>query len=380
MNSKENFPAKPLHVKTGPPDEGQSSRKVIDTLVNIKNLVLKNWLLILICAAIGGLGGWAYDEANFKPPQYSAVIVFNQETGADMSGGLSDLASSFGLAGLGGSTNSNIFAGENFFALFKSKTLMNRALFQTVTTPSGQKQRLANYYIERGGILRDEWKDSEEMQEFRFTSTHPDSMTVKESEAMGTVRTRITSNLALGQPNRRSSFIEFKCSTDNDTLSKVLAETWLQTVSDFYKENKVQKTMEILRISERKRDSLERALNRTEYQLARRLDQNQQIVVQEGKIAENRLSRNSGLLAGMYTGAIANVEAIRNSLIRETPLVTIIEKPTFPLEVITYPYGRAIKAGIVIGLVIALLIVFLGNVYRSVMNKPAGTDAVKSNV
>lgn len=374
MNSKETTPPRLVQVKTGPPDEGFSAQKLVDTIINVKNQLLKNWYVVLICGIIGGLGGWAYDEANYKPPQYSAAIIFNQETGADMSGGLNDLASTFGLGGMSGG-NTSIFAGENFFALFKSKTLMNRMLFQRVTKSDGKKDLLANYYIERGGVLRDEWKDSEKLQKFRFTTSNPDSISVAESQALGTVRTRITNNLALGQPNRKSSFIEFKVSCDSDTLSKVLAETWLQTIADFYKENKIQKTLEILRISERKRDSLEAALYKTEYRLARQVDQNQQIVVATGKIAENRLSRNTGLLSGMYTSAVANVEAVRSSLIRETPLVTIIEKPTFPLDVIVYPYGRAIKGGIVIGLLVSLVLIFLGNVYRSVMNSTSTPSA-----
>lgn len=369
MNSKETTPPRPVQVKTGPPEEGFSAQKVIDTVVLVKNQLLKNWYVILICGIIGGLGGWAYDEANYKPPQYSATIIFNQETGADMSGGLNDLASTFGFGGMAGGGNTSIFAGENFFALFKSKTLMNRMLFQKVTNSRGEKDLLANYYIERGGILRDEWKDTDTLQTFRFTTANPDSISVYESQALGTVRNRITGNLLLGQPNRKSSFIEFKVSCDSDTLSKVLAETWLQTITDFYKENKIQKTLEILRISERKRDSLEAALNRTEFRLAKQMDQNQQIVVATGKIAENRLSRNTGLLSGMYTSSVANVEAVRSSLIRETPLVTIIEKPTFPLDVFSYPYGRAIKGGIVIGMLVSLVLIFLGNVYRNVMSK-----------
>jgi hypothetical protein len=374
MNSKETTPPRPVQVKTGPPEEGFSAQKLVNTLQNIRRQLVKNWYVILICGVVGGLGGWAYDEANFEPPQYSAALMFNQETGADMSGGLTDLASTFGFGGMSG-PNSSIFAGENFFALFKSKTLMNRMLFNKVTKSDGTKDVLANYYIERSGLLRDEWKDSEKLQKFRFPAINPDSLSVEQSQALGTVRSRITNNLALGQPNRRSSFIEFKVSCDNDTLAKVLAETWLQTIADFYKENKIQKTLEILRMSERKRDSLEAVLNKTEFRLARQMDQNQQIVVATGKIAETRLSRSTGILSGMYTSAVANVEAVRNSLIRETPLLTVIERPTFPLDVITYPYGRAIKAGVVIGLLIALIIIFLGNVYRSVMNKPANPSA-----
>src|SRR5687768_18587052 len=69
------------------------------------------WWLLLLAACIGGVLGFMYYK--LQPPRYEAVCTFILEEKDNALGGISGLASQFGLdmGSMGG--GGNIFAGDN---------------------------------------------------------------------------------------------------------------------------------------------------------------------------------------------------------------------------------------------------------------------------
>lgn len=362
-------PAQPENGSQTLPEEQMSPKDILKKFGQGKELFKKYWKLILLCVILGGVLGWVYDKYNYKPTRYMGFLTFNLETGQGQNdmGGISDLASAFGLGGGAQAGAGGLFFGENFILLVKSRTMLEKALMKEVTI-KGKKYILANYYIEKSGILADEWKGNEKLQKLRFTQKPRNQFSTQESVAMMAVVKKIDEETSFSKQSPKSTFTTLKCNTEDELLSKVWLETLIATISDYYTTVSTKKTQEVLKVAKRRVDSLASALSGNDSRLARFADQNQQVVAQQARVAENRLTRNTSLLASMYFEAVRSLESIRMSLVKETPLLTIIDEPVLPLMTEVYEEGKNIKAGILIGLVVSIVIIFLRKTYQDIMN------------
>jgi len=352
-------------VQSTPSSTAISIRNILRRTKNIGRTLLKKWLLILIATLVGGGIGWFLDEQNYEPPQYLARYMFNLETQSG-GGNMNDFASFLNMGG--GAADNGLFSGENFYILFQSRPLVEKALLRKMTV-RGHHVLLANYYILTSGIRTEEWKESKVYKNFLFDPNKPRSLyTRREVSALNQLREKVKSKVALGQPNKKSSFIEFGIGTPSESLSMLLSESMMEAVKEFYQTNKTRKTLEVLDLARKRRDSLRAALYSNESQMARYLDQNAGLIVAAPQVQQQRLSRNATLAGSMYTDALRNVESIQASLIRETPLVTIIDSPVLPLSVEFYP-GRSKKFGLFLGAFLGIAFVLLRRTYLDIMKE-----------
>lgn len=353
-------------VKPIPPDQ-ISPKAVILKVFELGRTLRRYWKLIAGLVLIGGIGGFAYDFTNKKKPTYTADIVFNLGGGSSSSGfgDMGALAGMFGLSG--GAPDANIFVGENFLYYAISRPIMEKALMKEKQL-MGRKDLLVNHYIQYSGIRDEDWEDMDSLRAYRFNPKDPRTFTKKESSIMGMIYARLQGETSVFQPDRKSSFMTLRAGTQSELLSKLWAETLLETIEEDYRVKQSKKTMEMYTLLRYRADSLARRLNRTETDLARYMDQNQQVVVAEGHIMETKLSRNSTFLQGQYVAALQAVENLRLNMIKEAPLFTIIEPVVLPLEIeIHKTYG--LQIGIVLALLISILIVFFRETYRSIMRQ-----------
>ncbi|RYZ44363.1 MAG: hypothetical protein EOP49_27280 [Sphingobacteriales bacterium] len=86
----------------------------------------------------------------------------------------------------------------------------------------------------------------------------------------------------------------------------------------------------------------------------------------EGQLQQSKLTRNSSFLQQLYYGAVQSVDNLKLSLIKEAPLFTIVEPVSLPLFKETHePF--ALQAGIVMGLILGLIFIFLRQTFHSIM-------------
>src|SRR6185312_11936069 len=93
--------------------------------------LLKKWYFLVLAIIVGA--GLGYLRLMTKPPVYSANISFVLSTEARPNAGMVNLASQLGFDGIT-SNPDNIFSGDNIIELFKSRTLIGRALVSEVDT------------------------------------------------------------------------------------------------------------------------------------------------------------------------------------------------------------------------------------------------------
>lgn len=356
-----------LVTRSLPPDQ-ISPKAVVLRILGIKNVFRRNWKLLLLLTVLGGVIGYVYDITHQKKPVYSAFITFNLGGGGsnNIGGDLGSLAGAFGLSQ--GAADANIFTGDNFIIYAMSRSVIEKTLMK-MDTINGKDTLLANYYIRHSGIRDKEWENSDTLRAFAFTPGRKLSEFTKlEQEAMSQIYARIKSEMGVTQPERKSSFMELRCGMEDEKLAASLLTTHLETIEDDYKRKQTKKSREMYDLLNSRADSLLRVLTGTENRLAQYSDQNQQIVVAQGRLTETKLARNSTFLTQLYFAALGQADNMRLSMIREAPLFNIIDPVAFPLyrEVKT-PVGMRI--GIAIGLLLSVIAIFIRETYRSIMRE-----------
>ena len=185
----------------------------------------------------------------------------------------------------------------------------------------------------------------------------------KDKNILNTIYNYLNGKTSIDIENPKSSFQTLTVETRNDTLSYVWSKLYLKTVTDYYIANKTKKSKELLVIMEKRVDSLRSALYYTQGKLANYNDQNQQIIYQRARIIADRLQMNSSQLQSMYFEAVRNYDNLKFSLIKESPLFTIITDPELPLPFEPYRWGRVTIIGLLLGFFLSCFYLYLKQIY-----------------
>jgi len=341
-----------------------SFKKVLFSLFSIIPFIRKNYIIILVGSLVGLISGLYLEIYKNNNIFYKSDIVFimDSEVGAS-SGALSDLASSFGLsANFGG--NNALFSGENFKELLKTKAIFRRALLKKVIW-NGKQEIFANLFLKKSRIEEFEWSNlPQDFYIHRFKSSELKDLDVQDRNVLDMIYLHLKEKTFLVAENQKSSFLKLSVETRNDTLSYVWSKLYLKTVTDFYIDTKTKKSKELLVIMSSRVDSLRSALYFTQGKLANFQDQNQQIIFQKAKVISERLQMNSTQLQGMYLESVRNLDNLKFSLIKESPLLNIISDTELPLSPTPKSKGTITFLGTLIGFFFSCIIVYLIKLYK----------------
>ena len=341
-----------------------SFKKVLFSLFSIIPFIRKNYRVILIGSLVGLFSGLYIELYKNNNIFYKSDIVFIMDSENGASGGaLSDLASSFGLsANFGG--NNALFSGENFRELLKTKAIFRRALLKKVIW-NGKQEIFANIFLKKSRIEEFEWSNlPQDFYIHRFKSSELKDLDVQDRNILDMIYLHLKEKTSLVSENQKSSFLKLSVETRNDTLSYVWSKLYLKTVTDFYIDTKTKKSKELLVIMSSRVDSLRSALYFTQGKLANFQDQNQQIIFQKAKVISERLQMNSTQLQSMYLESVRNLDNLKFSLIKESPLLNIISDTELPLSPTPKSKGTITFLGTLLGFFFSCIIVYLIKLYK----------------
>jgi uncharacterized protein involved in exopolysaccharide biosynthesis len=114
---------------------------------------------------------------------------------------------------------------------------------------------------------------------------------------------------------------------------------------------------------------LRSALYYTQGKLANYQDQNQQIIFQQARIIADRLQMNSTQLQAMYLESVRNLDNLKFSLIKESPLLNIISDTELPLTLAPKSKGTITLLGAILGFFFSCGVVYLINLYKEFISK-----------
>ncbi|MCW3115988.1 MAG: lipopolysaccharide biosynthesis protein [Chitinophagaceae bacterium] len=346
-----------------------SLRELILKLIGWWHYLLSNWKIIFVAGIIGGVIG--YTHAYFKKPIYKAELSFalqDEKSGGGLSSALG-LASQFGID-LGGGSAGGEFSGDNLLELMKSRSMIEKAMLTPVSI-NGKTETLAELYI-TFNKLREGWKNKPELKNMHFLPDADRSkFTLKQDSILGVFHNLlITNNLTVDKLDKKLSIISLKVSTTNELFSKYFIEELTKVVSDFYVETKTEKSIKNVSILQRQTDSVRRALNSAISGVAESIDVNpnanpsRQTLHVPSQRRQVDVQANTIILGEL----VKNLEIAKMSLLQETPLIQVIDRPILPLEDERAGKLKGIIIGGLFGASLISIMLFLRKNFKNIMS------------
>jgi hypothetical protein len=291
-------------------------------LSRYKSVITSRWKKIAIIAIISGLAGVIH--AWITPKVYVAEINFAIEDKSAAGGGMySAIASQFGVdLGKGGE---GAFKGDNILELYKSKSMVDRALLSSYSF-NGSPQLLIDRYIEINEIKLDK-KEFDYSKPITAFNRGEDSLLQLISNDF------INNKLEWDKVDKKLAFIKYRFRSTDEMFAKVFLERLTQVICAVFLETKTKKIKANISMLEIRIDSVRNELSKEMSDAASVQDQNQNAAVARVRIPLQKKQMNIQLLTTLYGELVKNIELSKMSLVKEEPLIEIIDSPTLPLRI-----------------------------------------------
>lgn len=343
-----------------------SLKELLDKVKSLIRELKSQSKIILFAAFLGGIAGIGYSV--LKRPVYVAKLTFALEDDDTGFGGALGLASQFGLA-LGGK-GGGAFSGDNLLELMKSRTMVEKALLTTIEI-DGEVQTLAEHYL-NFNKLRESWS-------WRFNpqlrNVHFEPELVKQSHSriqdsvLGVIHKNLIENsLSVVKQDKKLSIVSITLNSKSEKFAKFFTEVLIKEVSNFYVETKTKKSAGNLAILQHQTDSVRRQLNLAIGGVAISADAypNPNPALQRLRVPTQKRSIDVQANTAILTELVKNLEISKVSLRKETPLIQVIDKPIFPLEVHRVSKIKGFIVGLILLFFLSVFFLSIKIVYKNI--------------
>lgn len=267
-------------------------------------------------------------------PTYQASTTFILEEKSGMGGGLSGLASQFGVDIGGGLSNSNLFAGDNILDIIRSRTIVEKVLLSKIDSSTGTNNNtLADVYI-NFNQLHKKWSGIESLNNFSFAKTpvNPINKRLQDSILFVIYKDVIKKNLSVDRLNKKGSIVVVTTNSGDEVFSKLLTERLVMETMKMYIEIKTSvATRNVARLQQRS-DSLMQVLNAKSYKSASLQVLDANIAFKSSAVPVEVSQRDKSVTYALYTEVMKNLEASRMAMAGQTPIINILDSAKYPLE------------------------------------------------
>lgn len=345
-------------MNQGSPINNADEMSVIDLVGKIKSATryLKSKRLsILLVSVLGALIGLGCSI--LIKPTYLAVSTFVLEDskGGGAGGDLSQMAGLASIAGISlGEGGGGIFQGDNIIELYKSRTMIEKALL-TSCNFNGKKQLVIDRYIE-SYHLRNKWKNDNKTGDVHFNGD-PDNFNRKQDSIItGLVEVFNKKMLDVTKPDKKLSIIKVEFVSKDELFSMYFTEKLVQTVNDFYGQTKTKKEFLNVEVLQREADSVKAILNSSINRVASANDAapNANPAMSMLKTPSQKRQVDVQANAAIYSEIEKNLELAKITLRQQMPLIQVIDKPVLPLHENKIGKIKGVVIGMVLGLFFAV--------------------------
>ncbi|MEQ7800917.1 Wzz/FepE/Etk N-terminal domain-containing protein [Pedobacter sp. ASV1-7] len=335
-----------------------SLRDIALKLKKLFNYLAGKWLIITIFCIIGAVIGYMY--ATWKKPVYTASTTFVIENGEGR-GGMGQYAGLASMVGLDiGSSGGGIFQGDNILELYKSRTMIENTLL-TAVDDNGKPKLLLNRFIEFNG-LKDSWKGTI-YEGVTFDLHSKDStLTRLQNSILTTIIADINKNyLVVDKADKMSSIIKVDIKAKDEFFAKEFNDQIVKSVNDFYIQTKTKKSIENIKILTLKTDSVRSVMNGAIYSAAKIADATPNLnptreVQRAAPIQRSQFNAetNRTILGEL----VKNLEMSKMGLLKESPLIQVIDQPVYPLNVTALSTIKgALMGALLMGFIIIMILI-----------------------
>jgi len=261
--------------------------------------------------------------------KYTAELTFvvegQQGSGGNL-GAMSGVASQFGFDI--GSSSRATFSQNNILELLKSRGVVEAALMQNRKVNKTNDLLIEHYlYLNE---IKDSWKKNKDIIPVSFHEI----LTQDNDSVSGDVwRSIIEDKLVVELQSDDANIINLSYTSVNDEFAKIFVEALIEQMSEMYITYQTAQASNTLSFLNNRADSVFIELEIAEEEFAKVKDINQRIVKASGRLKELQLMRRVEVLSAMYLEIVKNLELSKLTLLNQTPIIQIIDKPILPLEV-----------------------------------------------
>jgi len=356
----------------------EKNKNIQEDEISLKELILKirewwqylwrkKWIIIAT-GVVGGLLGLYYSF--IKKPIYTATTTFVLESG-DKAGGLGAYAGVASMIGIElGGGGGDMFQGDNILDFYKSRKMIEKALYSPIDSISNQP--LIEKYIEINE-LRKTWVENEKLKDLKFKVDNFELLKrdrLRDSVVGSIVLTISKNYLSVSKPDKKLSKIQVDVKSIDEVFSKRFNEEIVQNVNDFYVQTKTKKSLDNVAILQRKTDSVRAVMNGAIYSAAAVSDAtpNMNPTRQVQRVAPIQKAQASAETnKAILSSLIQNLEMSKMALMKEMPLLEIVDGPIYPLQKEKFGKAKGIVLGGIIFAVMATFILLFRAIIKNIM-------------
>ncbi len=342
-------------------------KEILDRIADNWRFLLKSWKIIVIIGLLGGAAGLG---ASFLiKPKYKAYLTFilDEESKAG-GGGLASLASSIGLGGAMPSEG-GLFNTPNMLEFLKTRSLVEKTLLKPVKSKKYSKKTYAELFLESKG-WREKLNEKKQLKKINFLPGEDRlKFSVQKDSVLGEIyKNMVENHLSISQPNDENSILEVRVISENEHFSKYFPESLIEVVSEYYIATKIKKAKKNVDILQIQVDSVRTELYTALVGVASTNDQvfglNPAMNIKRVPTAKKQVDvqANSAILAEL----VKNLEISKMNLLNQTPLIEVIDRPIFPLEIEKLGKIKGIIFGGFIGGFLCVVFLLIRRVIRNV--------------
>lgn len=307
-----------------------------DLIKSVKKyyLFLKNKLaIIFLLSLIISLITVIYIKS--RPIKYKAVLSFalDEDRNSSGIGGAAGLASQLGIDV--GTNAGGLFSGPNILELLKSKQIIQKTLLSTTLIDSNKKITLIDYYLKNRKLNK---RINISQNSYFLNSINIENISREQDSLIKIVfQSIIKQNLNVFQKDKKASIVNIEVTSFDEKFSKEFCESLAKMTSDFYIKIKSAKSKNNVDILQKQVDSVKLELKNSIFGVANsndnvyNLNPSLNIMSAPIRLKQIQVQTNTELLKQLT----ANLELSKVTLRKETPLIQVLDTPTYPLEIET---------------------------------------------
>ncbi len=353
-------------MTTGNPDHTSNELSIKDLIIKTRLLFLhikSKWQKVLLFAFIGAAMGLIYSFV--KKPQYTAGMTFTVEGEDQSTGGINGLAAQFGFD-IGGGKGS-IFEGDNIMVFFKSRSMVQKTLL-TEDSIAQTPRLLVDDYINYNDY-RKRWDNKPALSNVVFTPGQQKLSRLQDSILSVFYDEIIKKNLFVDKVDKKLSIVTLNFTGKNELFAKSFVERLAGNVIDFYIQSRIRKSQYNVDILQHQVDSVKRKLNEAISGVASSTDAepNANPLKQVLRVSSQKKIVDVEESKAVLTELVKNLEISKVSLLKDRPLIEIIDQPILPLKKEKISKTMGIIAGFIIGAFLAVMVIVIKRIYHQIM-------------
>ena len=254
--------------------------------------------------------------------------------------------------------------GDNLLSLMKSRRIVQDVLLSPISV-DGDSILLIEQYIATTPKMQSRWDSLGLLPIDPIRCCNP-----KQDSAIGLIVKSVSeSALAVSKVDKKLSFVTVSYTGNDPVFTGAFVELLTAKSTDFYVQTKMANARANIDLLERRVDSVSAEMQAAMVGFASAQDQNSFTVQSVAKVPSVQKQMKVTMLTTLYGELVKNLELSKTMSAREEPLITIIDRPHYPLRVRESKLKSA-AIGWVLGVFLTLL--FLGGrAFLSDLNKQA---------